>query len=532
MKKGKQLFQILLISMLSLVLAVTNIYSDKTLWIQAEELPEEGLILYYDFDVSNSDSAEIRDVSGNGNTGYVKRLFGTVEGNYSIDNVNIYGKSAKALNLFGEETGTYLQLPEGILDNRNAVTISAWVRLTGDTAYQRIWDFGTSTQKYIYLLSDGANTGFTGYSSAISITGYDFGNGEKGVSKGDNIDKNRWVLTTVVMNGSYMSLYANGEQIGRTVNTGITLAQLGHTTRNYIGYSQYGDGTARGQFAEFKIYDRALTAKEIRAMYDVDEEGIVSADQEDLSVGDTSAVTEDIVLPQRGINGASITWSSQNEAVTIQNNSLARVMRPAKGREDISGTITAQIQYHQVSAEKHFDVTVLAEYTDLEIVEHDMQKLQESLGDLSETKSDIALPDRGEWGSVIRWKSDNTAVKVKDSTAKISRPPIGAEDAVGKLQAVLSSGREKKLLFLDITVPALRRAASIKEAEQISVFTQKGKAPALPNYVKVKYTDGTVRKLKTIWPVKIEKSKYAKTGTFQVEGSIVGENIKSQQMLL
>ena len=122
MKKGKQLFQILLISMLSLVLAVTNIYSDKTLWIQAEELPE--LILYYDFDVSNSDSAEIRDVSGNGNTGYVKRLFGTVEGNYSIDNVNIYGKSAKALNLFGEETGTYLQLPEGILDNRNAVTIS------------------------------------------------------------------------------------------------------------------------------------------------------------------------------------------------------------------------------------------------------------------------------------------------------------------------------------------------------------------------------------------------------------------------
>ena len=523
MKRGKQLFHILLVSVLSAALAVTVMISQRRLWIQAEEQPEDGLILYYNFDVQDSGSAEIRDISGNGNTGYVRRVSGTIEGNYSIDDVSIYGKSVKALSLLGEEAGTYLELPDGILDHRNAVTISLWVKLTGDIPYQRIWDFGTGMKKYMYLLSDGANTGFTGYSSAISTTGYDFGNGEKGVSKGDNIDKNRWVLTTVVMNGSHMSLFANGEQIGRTVNTGMSLADLGHTTQNYVGYSQYGDGPAKGQFAEVKIYGRALTAKEIRDMYYVDEQGIVSADKEDLQVGDTSAVTEDIVLPQKGINGASITWTSQNEAVAIQNNSLAKVTRPAKGGDNASGTITAEIRYKQASVRKSFDVNVLAEYTDQQVVEHDLQILQEFLGNLSELKSDIALPATGEWGSSIRWKSYNSAVKVKNFAVKIARPQIGADDAVGKLQAVLTSGREKKTFSLDITVPALRRAASIKKTEQIHVFTQKGRSPFLPNYVKAEYTDGTIRKLKTIWPVKIDKRKYARTGNFKVKGSIAGE---------
>ena len=50
---------------------------------------------------------------------------------------------------------------------------------------------------------------------------------EKGVQKGTNIDKNRWVLTTLVMDGSKMSLYENGKQIGETTDTKISVNDLG-----------------------------------------------------------------------------------------------------------------------------------------------------------------------------------------------------------------------------------------------------------------------------------------------------------------
>lgn len=57
---------------------------------------------------------------------------------------------------------------------------------------------------------------------------------KKGVQKGTNIDKNRWVLTTLVMDGSNMSLYENGKQIGKTTDTGLKASDLGATTGNIL----------------------------------------------------------------------------------------------------------------------------------------------------------------------------------------------------------------------------------------------------------------------------------------------------------
>ena len=493
--------------------------------MQAAVEPEDGLILYYDFDLQNSYATEINDVSGNLNSGHLKRVSGSVEGSYSIDKVNIYGKQVKALTLPGGADGSYLQLPNGILNGKDAVTISMWVKLTTDIGYQRIWDFGTGTDKYMYLLSDGENEGFEGYASAITVDGW---SNEKGISKGidNNIDKNRWVLTTVVMDGAKMSLYENGKQVGETKDTGLTVKALGNTTNNYIGYGQFGNDPTKGQFAEVKIYNKALTAAQIKDMYYVDDEGIVSADEGDLDLGDTSSVTEDFELPEKGVNGSNITWTSQNSAVKIEQNKLAKVTRPAKGQENVSGTITAEITYNQAKAVKKFDVTVLAQYTEQQILDHDAEAIKKSLGDLTAIMKDFELPSAGEWGSAVTWESANPAIKIENGVAKVTRPEIGAQNAIGKLKAVLTSGTEKKTLELDVTVIALRESATIKEVENINVTTLKGKSPVLPNYVKVTYSDDTTNKLKTIWPDKIDESEYAAAGTFTVEGTIVGETKK------
>ena len=133
MRRGKHLIQKLLASILSLSLVLNGVIPQGMSFVQAAGQTEDGLILYYDFDLQNSFATEINDVSGNLNSGHLRRVSGSVEGSYSIDNVNIYGKKVKALSLPGGADGSYLQLPDGILNGKNAVTISMWVKLTPDT---------------------------------------------------------------------------------------------------------------------------------------------------------------------------------------------------------------------------------------------------------------------------------------------------------------------------------------------------------------------------------------------------------------
>lgn len=285
--------------LLAFVFVFTSVFPYGGVNVKADTT-ENGLILYYDFDMQNSYATEITDASGNGHTGTLKRAGGgSVEGTYKISTVNIYGNSVKALTLPGGEDGSYLQLPNAILNGNDAVTISMWVNLSTDAGYQRIWDIGNDTTSYLYLLSDGGNKGHEGYAAAITKSGW---SNEIGVEKKTNFDKNRWVLTTVVMDGTQMSLYENGQQIGETTDTKISVNDLGATTNNLIGYGQFGDNPTKGQFAEVKIYNKALSADEIAAMYSVDDAGIVAADKDALDLGDTTAVTEDITLPAKGVN--------------------------------------------------------------------------------------------------------------------------------------------------------------------------------------------------------------------------------------
>jgi len=47
--------------------------------------------------------------------------------------------------------------------------------------------------------------------------------------------------------------------------TAVLPRDLGVTTQNWLGRSQWsGDGYYQGQIDEFRIYDRALTAGEVR----------------------------------------------------------------------------------------------------------------------------------------------------------------------------------------------------------------------------------------------------------------------------
>ena len=172
---------------------------------------EQGLILYYNFE--NPDSVVVKDASGNGNDAIIRNY---KKSGFEIRTEVIQGVRVQALSLPGGADGAYLELPDDILDQETQITVCAWVKLHSNTWYQRIWDFGNGQNSYLYLLSNGNNEGFKGYATAITNQGWTM---EQGVQKGTNFARNEWVFTTVTIQERVITLYENGEVIGKQGRT-------------------------------------------------------------------------------------------------------------------------------------------------------------------------------------------------------------------------------------------------------------------------------------------------------------------------
>lgn len=226
--------------------------------VQAKDGEMKGQILYYNF--KDPKSAVVEDVSGRGNDGLIR--------NYQDDGVLITREvinavQVNALDLPGGTTGAYLELPGDILEGETEITVSTWVNLRSSAPYQRIWDFGNNQSSYLYLLSNGNNSGFKGYATAITNQGW---TRECGVEKGSDFSRNTWVFTTVTIKDNRITLYEDGEVIGEAKSE-AGLSDLGATRYNYFGKGQFTDEHLNGKLAEIAIYNYAMDEKQVKALF-------------------------------------------------------------------------------------------------------------------------------------------------------------------------------------------------------------------------------------------------------------------------
>ena len=71
----------------------------------------------------------------------------------------------------------------------------------------------------------------------------------------------------MTIGGDVGYLYIDGLLVGANESMTFDPADLGFTTQNYIGDSQYAsDPPLFGQIDDFRIYDRALSADQIRRL--------------------------------------------------------------------------------------------------------------------------------------------------------------------------------------------------------------------------------------------------------------------------
>lgn len=161
---------------------------------------------------------------------------------------------------FDGATG-HVVVPPHMLDAARELTISVWVRLRTDRIWQRVIDFGNDTNRYMFLTphSDHDSVRFT-----ITVGGV---NAEQRIDTAAPMPTGSWQHLAVVLGAAGGTIYIDGQPAATTAVT-LRPADLGTTTRNYFGRSQYSyDPYLDGELDQVRLYDRALSAAEIMALF-------------------------------------------------------------------------------------------------------------------------------------------------------------------------------------------------------------------------------------------------------------------------
>jgi len=209
-----------------------------------------GLIAYYPFE------GNANDISGNNQNA-------SEQGNYTYVN----GVRGKAIRIIGENTsyhvnGGYVRLPMIDTTNLKAFTICMWVQ--EDTMI-------TGGEAYIYFGTD-CDIGWCGLGHFDVHYNYSVGSNNAInyplVLPFDSSVVGKWTFYSLVYGNKYFSVYVNSNLIGGLkqklfiYGNNATIGSRAWGGR-YRGYSS----RMVGEIDEVRLYNRALSVEEIRALY-------------------------------------------------------------------------------------------------------------------------------------------------------------------------------------------------------------------------------------------------------------------------
>ena len=207
------------------------------------------LFAFYAFDQTAGPT--IPDSSGNGHGG-------TLAGAATFP----AGVIGNGLSLPGV-SGDYVALPGGLLQTVTSVSITMWVNVRADQTWQRVFDFGSSSNVYMFLTPHAGGTSIARF--AISTTG---NTNEQRLDATNVLPVGTWTHVAIVLGASGGTLYINGAAVGTNAALTLRPTDLGATTNDWIGRSQFtADPSFNGQIDELRIYASALTAGQITTIY-------------------------------------------------------------------------------------------------------------------------------------------------------------------------------------------------------------------------------------------------------------------------
>ena len=226
------------------VISAVNAIGETDNSLEVSAIP--GQVCYLNFDETSGTIAD--DLWGSNN--------GTLLSGATFET----GAINNSVKLDGTSNG-YVTLPTGIVSTLTDFSISTWVKEDVYAIWGRVFDFGTSTGNYMFLST--RNTSSNGKVRFAITTG----GGEQGINSSSVITTGTWNHLAVTQSGSVAILYINGVEVGRNEAMTLNPSNLGITTQNWIGKSQWADPMLNGNIDDFRIYSRALDLAEIEALH-------------------------------------------------------------------------------------------------------------------------------------------------------------------------------------------------------------------------------------------------------------------------
>lgn len=223
-----------------------------------------SLLAYYKCE-SATGTTTLPDASGKANHG---TLAASTSGGYSFR----AGKVGNALVLSRAGQG-HVAMPATMFAGITEVTLAVWVNVTSTQNWQRVYDIGVDAKlannsstgtRYMNLVpkNEGTNLAF-----AISRDGYS----NEQVLTTASPATGTWKHVAVVLASGSASLYIDGAQVANGTTVTLRPADLGTIDYAFLGRSQFtADPYFDGLLDEVRVYGRALTATEVRALFEYD----------------------------------------------------------------------------------------------------------------------------------------------------------------------------------------------------------------------------------------------------------------------
>jgi hypothetical protein len=229
-----------------------------------------GLVAYYKCDETSGTT--LADSSGNNHHGTLA-IGAPADGGVAPSGAGYNfaaGRIGNALTLTRAGYG-YASLPPAVFNGITDITVAAWVWVTSSGDWQRVFDVGVKPTSYLFV---NGRTG-TKYMNLTprnssgnlrwSITGDGWGSEES--LNTSSLATGEWKHVAVVLTGGNGFLYIDGVQ-AVTDPTVLTPAGLGTLDYAYLGRSPFdADPYFDGAIDEFRVYNRALSAAEVSALY-------------------------------------------------------------------------------------------------------------------------------------------------------------------------------------------------------------------------------------------------------------------------
>ncbi len=214
--------------------------------------PGNGNVADYTFNEATGVAAS--DSSGNGQNATIV----SPPPSAGATGPRVAGEIGNALQLNGN--GEYVQLPNGIVSGLHDFTISTWVKPTANLPWSRIFDFGNGTNDFMFMTLS-AGGGPLIFSDATPT------NAGQTLTAPGELPLNTWSQVAVTLSGTTGTLYIDGQAVATNDNMVVNPSDLGVTTQNWIGHSQFSaDPFLAATVDDFQIYDHALSASDIAAL--------------------------------------------------------------------------------------------------------------------------------------------------------------------------------------------------------------------------------------------------------------------------